>query len=310
MRRGGTQGAGRLALAAVAALAGAALLAGCGGGADAPSAPPERSSRLVDLSQKEPRVNAFDIDPADGAFLLTTNRGFWRIDRRTGAVRRVEGTMTAGGGRAPVGRFLDLTVTGPGKLLGSGHPDGGTGLPSFLGLIRSDDGGRTWTSVSRLGDADLHKLIRKHDRLYAFDAVLGAMLVSQDGGRTFREEFTPRGLITDFEVDPADPDVLLAATEDRLFRSEDGGKAWRPAATAPGIRVAWPAPGRLYRAQADGAVQRSADGGRTWEEAGTVPGSPAQFEAVSADELYLALGDGEIVHTTDAGATWRSVFTP
>ena len=309
MSRARSQGARRLAACVLALLAGAGA-AGCGGEADPPAAAPERSSRLVDLSQKEPRVNAFDVDPADGAFLLTTNRGFWRIDRRTGKARRVQGTMTAGDGKAPVGRFLDLTVTGPGELLGSGHPDGGTGLPSFLGLIRSGDGGRTWSSVSRLGDADLHKLIVKHDRLYAFDAVLGAMLISDDGGRTFREEFTPRGLITDFEVDPAEPDVLLAATEDRLFRSQDGGKAWRPAATAPGIRVAWPAPERLYRADADGTVQRSADGGRTWEEAGTVPGTPAQFEAVSADELYLALGDVEIVHTTDAGATWRSVFTP
>lgn len=296
-----------LAAAAVAVLAAAA--GGCGG-ADAPPAAAKRSSRLVDLSQQPPHVNALAIDPADGAFLLTTNKGFWRIDRASGAVRRVEGRITANGGSAPVGRFLDFTVAGPGELLGSGHPDGGRGLPSFLGLIRSRDGGRTWTSVARLGDADLHKLILKHDRLYAFDAVLGAMLVSGDGGRTFREEFTPRGLITDFEVDPADPEVLLAATEDQLFRTDDGGAAWRPAATAPGIRVAWPAPGRLYRAEASGEVHRSADGGRTWEEAGTVPGAPAQFEAVSADELFLALEDGEIVHTTDAGASWTSVFAP
>ena len=26
--------------------------------------------------------------------------------------------------------------------------------------------------ISRLGDADLHKIVLKHDRLYAFDAVL------------------------------------------------------------------------------------------------------------------------------------------
>ncbi len=74
--------------------------------------------------------------------------------------------------------------------------------------------------------------------------------------------------------------------------------------------MAWPAPGRLYRADADGTVQRSADGGRTWQPAGTVPGRPARFKAVSADELLLALADGKIVRTTDAGATWAPVFTP
>jgi photosystem II stability/assembly factor-like uncharacterized protein len=209
-----------------------------------------------------------------------------------------------------VGNFLDFIATGPGELIGSGHPDEAGGLPTFLGLMRSGDGGRSWRSVSRLGDADLHKLIVKHDRLYAFDAVLSAMLVSRDGGRTFSEEFTPRGLITDFEVDPADPERLLAATEDQLFRSENGGKAWRPAATAPGIRLAWPVPERLYRADRGGEVRRSADDGRTWDAVGTLPDEPAQLHAVAADELYCALVDGTILHSRDAGRTWETAFDP
>ncbi len=68
------------------------------------------------------------------------------------------------------------------------------------------------------GTADLHKIVLLHGRLYAFDAVLGAMLISGDGGRTFTEQFTPRGLIIDFEVDPQDPDRILAATDQELFR--------------------------------------------------------------------------------------------
>ena len=83
--------------------------------------------------------------------------------------------------------------------------------------------------ISRLGDADLHKIVLKHDKLYGFDAVLGAMLISTDDGRTFEEQFTPRGLIIDFEVDPEDPDRIFAATDNELFRSEDGGKSWRAA---------------------------------------------------------------------------------
>jgi hypothetical protein len=52
------------------------------------------------------------------------------------------------------------------------------------------------------------------------------MLISSDGGKTFKEAFTPRGLIIDFEVDPADGDHLLAATDARLVRSTDGGRRW------------------------------------------------------------------------------------
>ena len=61
------------------------LLAGCGGeqaGGGARKA--TRSDRLVDFSKKPPFVNALDIDPASNEFLLTTNRGFWRIDSEDG----------------------------------------------------------------------------------------------------------------------------------------------------------------------------------------------------------------------------------
>ncbi len=176
-----------------AALAGtlAVLVVGGCGGQSTERQSAGRSARLVDFSKKPPYVNALDIDPATGDFLLTTNRGFWRIDPDTDAVAPVRGSIRARGRSATVGTFLELLVTGPRELIGSGHPDQNGALPSFLGLIASDDGGRNWRVVSRLGDADLHKIVVKHHRLYAFDAVLGAMLISRDGGRTFTERFTP-----------------------------------------------------------------------------------------------------------------------
>ena len=100
------------------------LLGGCGadqaasGGGKA-----TRSDRLVDFSKRPPYVNALDIDPRTREFLLTTNRGFWRIDPGSGAVKQVEGNVSARGRTATVGTFLDLVATGPGRLIGSGHPD-------------------------------------------------------------------------------------------------------------------------------------------------------------------------------------------
>lgn len=297
----------RALLAALACL----LLAGCGaqqqGGADAAVA---RSDRLVDFSKKPPYVNALDIDPATGEFLLTTNRGFWRIDPKTDALARVRGSISAQGKSATVGTFLELLVTGPGRLIGSGHPDQQGALPSFLGFITSDDGGKSWRVVSRLGEADLHKIILRHGRLYAFDAVLGALLISRDGGHTFTERFTPPQLIIDFEVDPGAPDRIFASTQGRLFRSEDGGQRWRAVASGEGIRLAWPAPDALYRAEQDGTVQRSPDGGATWQRVGQAPGEPYKFKAVARDHLYLALSDGAIVETRDGGRSWKAVFRP
>lgn len=302
-------GRARSVLAIVAG--GAVLASGCGSEAAAPTASERpRSDRLVDFSKKPPYVNALDIDPADGRLLLTTNRGFWRIDAEKDSVERVSGTITAGGKSSPVGTFLELLATGPGKLVGSGHPDRQGTLPNFLGTIASDDGGRTWRVVSRLGDADLHKIVIKHDRLYAFDAVLGALLISRDAGRTYEEQFTPRGLIIDFEVDPEDPDRIFAANDQELFRSEDGGKSWRGAAAGEGIRLVWPAPDAFYRAEKDGSVQRSRDGGASWERVGDVPGEPYKFKAKGPEELLLAVSDGTVMETKDGARSWEEAFRP
>jgi hypothetical protein len=272
--------------------------------------PAGRSDRLVDFSKKPPFVNALDIDPRDGALLLTTNRGFWRIDRDTGTAKQVRGTVAARGRTSTVGTFLELKTTGPGRMLGSGHPDQAGVLPNFLGLIESDDAGRSWRVISRLGDADLHKIVLKHDRLYGFDAVLGAMLISTDGGRSFEEQFTPRGLIIDFEVDPQDPDRIFASTDSELFRSQNGGKSWRGAYRGEGIRLAWPAPNAFYMAQKDGSVLRSSDGGGTWKRVGSVPGEPYKFKDTGPEALLLALSDGTVMETADGGREWKHAFRP
>jgi photosystem II stability/assembly factor-like uncharacterized protein len=301
----------RAALAACALVAVGAALVGCGqgDGARAGGAP---SSRLVDLTQPPPLVDALDIDPATQDFLLTTNRGFFRIARASGKVQTVRATVRVGAKSAPVGSFLELAVTGPGRLVGSGHPETQGSVPEFLGVMESADGGRTWRVISRLGQSDVHKFVVKHDRLYAIDSATGTLLVSRDGGQTFDDEqFTPSGVpIQDFEVDPANPQRILAASDSELFASVNGGSAWLRIGRASGIRLAWPAPDALYRALKDGSVQRSSDGGRSWRAAGRVGGEPYRFKAVSGEELYLALSDGTIVHTRDGGRTWDEAFVP
>ena len=298
--------------AARSVAAGLACLAlgGCGAQPEAGGATSRpRSDRLVDFAKEPPYVNALDLDPKDGALLLTTNKGFFRIDPDKDTVEPVKGTASSGSKSAPVGTFLELKVVGPGRYVGSGHPDT-KALPSYLGYMESDDAGKTWQVVSRLGTADLHKIVLLHDRMYAFDAVLGALLISKDGGRTFEEQFTPRGLIIDFEVDPDDPDRILAATEQELFRSDDGGKGWRGISPGDGIRLAWPAADALYRADKDGKVQRSRDGGGVWEPAGAVSGEPYKFKSTGPEELLLALSDGTVMKTDDGGKSWEEEFRP
>ena len=293
-------------LAALALLA----LAGCGGsGGDSGGGGKASGSSIVDPDGQAPLVNSLEVEPGSGKLLVTTNRGFFRI-APGGEPEQIRGTATARGRSAPVGTFLEVLPVGPERLLGSGHPDARGALPEFLGLLRSGDGGKTWSSLSRLGEADLHRMVEKHDRLYAFDAVLGALLISRDGGRTFDERFTPQEPMVELEVDPADPDRILLASEETVFRSEDGGERWRPLARSPGTRLAWPAADRLYRAERDGRVSVSADGGDRFEPVGSVEGEPARLKAVDAEHLYVVLEDGTILETRDGARTWETVYTP
>jgi hypothetical protein len=289
----------------VLVLAAVLAAAGCGGSDEGAG----RSDRLVDFSKRPPFVNSFERDPDSGEFLLTTNRGFFRIDPESDEVRRVRGSVQSGDKRSTVGTFLELDLDPDGQLVGSGHPDQRT-LPQYLGYLRSDDGGRRWRVVSRLGNADLHKIVFKHDRLYAWDAVLSALIVSEDGGRTFNEHFTPRGLIIDFEVDPDDPEHVLAATDDTLFRSEDEGESWRPILRSEGSRLAWPEPERLFLADANGVVSLSEDGGDRFEEVGRVDGEPYVIDAETGNELHMALSDGTVLRSDNGGADWEEEFRP
>jgi hypothetical protein len=65
------------------ALAAACCAAGCGDSAESAG----RSDRLVDFSKRPPFVNSLGRDARTGEFMLTTNRGFFRIDPDAAVLR-------------------------------------------------------------------------------------------------------------------------------------------------------------------------------------------------------------------------------
>ena len=295
----------RLIALATAAVLGAA---GCGSENGGDAGPAQRSDKLVDFSQKPPFVNAM-VPEEDGSFLLTTNRGFFRV-REGEEPERIRGTVKAKEGSSPVGTFLEIDKISDQELVGSGHPDNERPLPPYLGFMRSTDAGRTWSIVSRLGEADLHQIRRLHDRIYAFDAVLGAILVSTDDGKTWEERFTPRELILDFVVDPDDPDHILASTEETLYRSTDGGNGWRPAMQVKAARLDWPEKDTVMRADKDGTFLLSTNGGESFQRRGRLEGEPYKVVARGPERAFVALSDGTILETTDGGRSFEERYRP
>lgn len=242
-------------------------------------------------------VHGLGVNPADGALFVATHTGLFRAPQGEMRARRV------------ADRFQDtmgFTVTGPDRFLGSGHPDGREGLPPFLGLIRSNDAGRTWQPVSLLGERDFHVLEAAGPRVYGygsdFKSRQASLLVSDDGGRSWEERTPPEPLLS-LAIDPGDPDRVVASGEDGIHASTDAGQGWRPLGDTPGM-LAWREQDALFLVGLDGSVARSSDAGRTWSSVGRVDGQPAAFDSASGD-LYVALHDGTVVRSRDGGRSWQ-----
>ena len=203
---------------------------------------------------------------------------------------------------------LVLRFTGPGELLGSGHPkDSTSGLPEYLGLIRSEDGGELWDTVSLLGEEDLHALDARGDVVAGHPVDEKKLLVSGDGGRSF-EDRTPPDMPIDVDLDPADPQRIALTTAEGFFVSRDGGGSWRQRdVLTVETLLAWSPKGPLYRVDASGAVKVSDDGGESWTDTGNAGGGPTAFTVDEDGALYVALAGGVITRSQDGGKSFSEL---
>lgn len=279
------------------ALAAAALLAGCGG-SDKPAPSSADDSVVSDAGPQH--VHGLGVNSADGALYIATHSGLWRAPEGETTARRV-GDLRHD--------LMGFTVVGPDHFLASGHPDAREDLPPQLGLQRSSDRGRSWETVSLLGQADLHVLRAAGERIYGVDSGTGALLTSDDEGKSW-DERTPPAPVFDLAVAPDNAERVVAATEGGLFASGDTGRTWRPLRDDIAGLLAWPAADALYLVDGNGQVSRSADGGREFERTGSVGAQPEAFAANGPRELYAAVHGGEVVMSTDGGAGWETRSTP
>jgi photosystem II stability/assembly factor-like uncharacterized protein len=178
------------------------------------------------------------------------------------------------------------------------------------GVIRSTDGGESWSDCS----TDLIRLAQLPH--------LKSKIVSD----TYNEGMLDGHAIA---ISPSDPNKVIVAVRMGLFETEDGGRTWTdmevgrfsPTTYGRDIKVSPVDGGTLYTALSvaaaskDGGVYRSTDKGATWSRFdrvqvyGTI--MSVALHQTDPNQVYLgARYDGEIHGTEDGGATWEALPLP
>ena len=282
-----------LAAAALAALA----IVGCGDDSDSGDSSAGASNGAA--GQGPVHVHGLGINPKDGSLFIATHTGLFRAAPGESKATRV-GDSTQD--------TMGFTVAGADDFLGSGHPGEFENAINPLGLIRSTDGGRSWDTVSLMGEADFHVLRWAGGTVYGVDSGSGRLMASADRGESWQERSPPAPLL-DLAPDPDDPELLMASGEGGIYRSGDGGRRWQGLGGEIGL-LAWPASNRVFHVNARGRVGVSSDGGRSWRPLGEIGGQPAAFLARTDRELYAALPDGTVKRSLDGGRSWSLRSTP
>ena len=224
-------------------------------------------------------------------------------------------------------------------------------LPAHVYISR--DGGDSWSELKGLQDAasreqwcfppaprvgHIKDLVIDGGRLFV-GIEIGALLVSEDEGRTFRDmKINPDPRECDVHrlvLHPAKPDRMIVTNGLLgLMLSENRGSSWSmlplpPESNYPdaiavhpndpdlmflSVGVGWP-PHWYKLGRARGKIARSRDGGKTWERllGGLPDGQRALFSAISIDAwkggtaIFAVDTDGQVFQSLDGGDHWTII---
>jgi photosystem II stability/assembly factor-like uncharacterized protein len=286
------------------------------------------------------RVVGFAVHPDDRAvyYVAVASGGVWKTTNAGTTFSPIfdgEGSYSIG--------CITMDPSNPNTLwVGTGENNSQRSVAYGDGVYKSIDGGRSWQNVGLKTSEHIGKIIvhpKDPDTVYV--AAQGPLWSSggerglyktTDGGKTWKAVLTidaDTG-VTDFTVDPTNPDVIVAASYQRrrhvwtivnggpgsaIHRSTDGGKSWKKVTSGlPGGDL-----GRIGLAQAptdpktlytiieggdnNGGIFRSTDGGLTWEKRNPFD-SQAQYyshlvvDPVNKERIYVM---NVIIQVSDDG---------
>jgi len=216
------------------------------------------------------------------------------------------------------------------------------------GVYKSEDAGRTWKNVGLKASEHIGRIvIDPRDSKVVYVAAQGplwseggdrGLYKSTDGGETWTKLLAGEKWagVNDVDLDPRNPDIILASTwqrhrqvwgylaggpESALHRSTDGGKTWKKLSGVPegegriGLARSASAPDITYAiveaTNNRGGVYRSVDNGVSWERrGGSFSSSSLYYNEIWVDpndpQRVIAV-DVQNQVSNDGGRTWSQL---
>lgn len=228
----------------------------------------------------------------------------------------------------PLHDYMGFAVTRD-YIFTSGHMAGSRGLANPLGLLRSGDGGRTWTQLGLGAGVEFHLVAAGYfsNALYVHNAAPNAYmpragiyrLLKERRGEWHRAQAHGLpGRIEVLAVHPRKPGMIAAATTGGLFLSLDAGDMFKPIVTERVTAV-------LFTLEGDALVVGTNDAKPALFRLSIQTGSRKDFtlppfgrdavagmaqNALRRTEIAVMTFERAVFVSADDGSTWKRIARP
>ena len=190
------------------------------------------------------------------------------------------------------------------------------------GVLKSTDGGATWTRLALEETMFLAVAIAPSAPSNVYVSARRGVFHSPNGGitwslilDTYPDGNLSRPYVQTLAVDPQNADAVYAMLSDGSIVRREGGQRWTSIAPlgCPGNQLVFAGrPAASMYARACGKVWKSIDRGASWREAGFADRTAAWIDVDPSmpNAIYVASAHNGVFRSRDHGETWTRIREP